>query len=58
MAHSVDDIAKKLEEIKITDDIFCGEDLTYEKELFELNIVDIVSDWRQCLCRDKRCAGG
>ena len=35
MAHSVDDITKKLEEIKITDDIFCGEDLTYEKELFE-----------------------
>ena len=34
MAHSVDDITEKLEEIKITDDIFCGEDLTYEKRLF------------------------
>ena len=29
MAHSIDDITKKPEEIKITDDIFCGKDLTY-----------------------------
>lgn len=34
MAHSIDDITKKLEEIKITDDIFYGEDLTYKKKTF------------------------
>ena len=34
MAHSVNDMTKKLEQIKITDDIFCGEDLTYGKKLF------------------------
>ena len=30
MAHSVDVLTKKLEEIKIADDIFFGKDLSYE----------------------------
>ena len=31
MVHSVDLLTKKLEEIKIADDIFLGKDLSYEQ---------------------------
>ena len=35
MAHSMDFLVKKLDKIKINDDVFLGNDLTFEQKFFK-----------------------
>ena len=48
MAHSVDFLTKKLEETKIADDIFSGEDLPYEQNFLTAIIEKFGKEFKHC----------
>ena len=48
MAHSVDVLTKKLEEIKIADDIFFGKDLSYEQNFLNAIIEKLGKELKDC----------
>ena len=48
MACSVDFLSKKLEEIKISDDIFLGNDLSYEEKILNSVIEKIEQEIDDC----------
>ena len=48
MACSVDVLTKKIEEIKITDDVFLGNDLSYEENILNSVIEKIGQEIKDC----------
>ena len=48
MAHSVDFLTKKLEEIKIADDIFWGKDLSYKQNFLNAIIEKLDEELKEC----------
>ena len=48
MAHSVDVLTKKLEEIKIADDIFLGKDLSYKQNFLNAIIERLDEELKEC----------
>ena len=48
MAHSVDVLAKKLEEIKIANSIFFGKDLSYEQNFLNVIIEKLGEELKDC----------